>query len=71
MANLRIVDVYIMKNCSSFETDAGQAAPLIEAFKKVKFRKRQVLMELDDQRGRKGKDTQRPSPRRKPGSRAF
>jgi ATP-dependent RNA helicase DeaD len=59
MANLRIVNVDIMKNCSSFETDAAQAEALIEAFQKVKFRNRRVQIKLADRRNREDKEHKR------------
>ena len=51
--DLRVVNVIIMKNCSSFETDAAQAEAVIGALQKVKFRNRRVRIELDDRRSRK------------------
>ncbi len=55
VANLRIINVNVMKNCSSFETDAAQAEPLIAAFRKVKFNNRRVQIELAGRRDRKEK----------------
>ncbi|MCG2741686.1 MAG: DEAD/DEAH box helicase [Syntrophaceae bacterium] len=64
VANLRIVNVTVMKNCSSFETDAGQADPLIAAFRKVKFKNRRVQIEHAGRRDRKEKGTKRYPPSR-------
>ncbi|MFH2120852.1 MAG: DEAD/DEAH box helicase, partial [Pseudomonadota bacterium] len=64
VANLRIVNVTVMKNCSSFETDAGQADPLIAAFRKVKFKNRRVQIEYAGRRDRKEKGTKRYPPSR-------
>jgi hypothetical protein len=44
-----------MKTCSFFETDSGQAEPLIAAFKKVKFKNRRVQIEYADRRNNKEK----------------
>jgi len=59
VANLRIINVDVMKNCSFFETDSGQAEPLIAAFQKVKFKNRRVQIEYADRRSRKEKETKR------------
>ena len=59
VANLRIINVDVMKNCSFFETDSGQAEPLIAAFQKVKFKNRRVQIEYADQRSRKEKEHKR------------
>lgn len=64
VANLRIVNVTVMKNCSSFETDTGQADPLIAAFQKVKFKNRRVQIEHAGRRDRKEKGTKRYPPSR-------
>ncbi|MHB8908350.1 MAG: DEAD/DEAH box helicase [Syntrophales bacterium] len=45
MADLRVINVEIMKNRSFFETDPGQAAPLIAAFQDVSFKNRPVRVE--------------------------
>ncbi len=64
VANLRILNVDVMKNCSFFETDSGQAEPLIAAFQKVKFKGRRVQIEHADRRSRKEKENKRyPKPR--------
>src|SRR5450759_5265341 len=55
VANLRIINVDVMKNCSFFETDSGQAEPLIAAFQKVKFKNRRVQIEYADRRNLKEK----------------
>jgi ATP-dependent RNA helicase DeaD len=55
VANLRVVNVDVMKNCSSFETDSGQAETLIAAFQKVKFNNRRVQIEYAGRRDRKEK----------------
>ena len=47
---LRIVNVDVMKSCSFFETDAGQAAPLMAAFQKVRFKNRQIHVEYADRK---------------------
>jgi ATP-dependent RNA helicase DeaD len=54
VADLRILNVDVMKSCSFFETDAGQAAALIAAFKKVRFKNRRVRIEYADQKRNKG-----------------
>jgi ATP-dependent RNA helicase DeaD len=59
VANLRILNVDIMKNCSFFETDSGQAGPLIAAFQKVKFKNRRVQIEYADRKSRKERETKR------------
>ncbi|MCX5822025.1 MAG: helicase-related protein [Deltaproteobacteria bacterium] len=59
VANLRIINVDVMKNCSFFETDSGQAEPLIAAFQKVKFKNRRVQIEYADRRNRKEKEIKR------------
>jgi ATP-dependent RNA helicase DeaD len=59
VANLRIINVDVMKNCSFFETDSGQAEPLIAAFQKVKFKNRRVQIEYADRKNRKEKETKR------------
>ncbi|MFA6411675.1 MAG: DEAD/DEAH box helicase [Syntrophales bacterium] len=55
IADLRIINVDVMKSCSFFETDAGQAAPLIAAFKKVGFKGRRVHIEYADRKYNKEK----------------
>ena len=55
VANLRIINVDVMKSCSFFETDSGQAEPLIAAFKKVKFKNRRVQIEYAGRRSNKEK----------------
>jgi ATP-dependent RNA helicase DeaD len=45
MADLRVINVEVMKNRSFFETDPGQAAPLIAAFREVTFNNRPVQVE--------------------------
>jgi ATP-dependent RNA helicase DeaD len=45
IADLRIINVDVMKNRSYFETDPGQAVPLIAAFQKVSFNNRPVHIE--------------------------
>lgn len=57
MADLRIVNVTVMKNCSSFETDSGQAEALIAAFQRVKFKNRQVQIEHAGRKSREEKET--------------
>ena len=59
VANLRIINVDVMKNCSFFETDSGQAEPLIAAFQKVKFKNRRVQIEYADRRSRKEKENKK------------
>ena len=59
VANLRIINVDVMKNCSFFETDSGQAEPLIAAFQKVKFKNRRVQIEYADRKSRKEKENKR------------
>lgn len=59
VANLRIVNVNVMKNCSSFETDSGHAEPLIAAFQKVKFKNRRVQIEHAGRKDRKEKENKR------------
>ncbi|HEY5497123.1 MAG TPA: DEAD/DEAH box helicase [Syntrophales bacterium] len=55
IADLRIINVDVMKSCSFFETDAGQAAHLIAAFKKVGFKGRRVHIEYADRKYNKEK----------------
>lgn len=55
VADLRILNVDVMKSCSFFETDAGQAAALIAAFKKVSFKGRRVHIEYADRKFNKEK----------------
>jgi len=55
VAELRILNVDVMKSCSFFETDAGQAAALIAAFKKVSFKNRRVHIEYADRKYSKEK----------------
>jgi ATP-dependent RNA helicase DeaD len=55
MANLHISKVDVMKSCSFFETDSGQADELIAAFRKVKFKNRRVEIAYADTRNRKEK----------------
>ncbi|HAJ27953.1 MAG TPA: ATP-dependent RNA helicase, partial [Syntrophus sp. (in: bacteria)] len=55
ITDLRIINVDVMKSCSFFETDAGQAAPLIAAFKKVGFKGRRVHIEYADRKYNKEK----------------
>jgi len=57
--NLRVVNVIVMKNCSSFETDAAQAKSVIGALQKTRFRNRRVRIELDDRRGRKERESKK------------
>ena len=45
---LRILNVDVKKSCSFFETDAGQAAALLAAFKKVSFKDRRVYIGYAD-----------------------
>jgi ATP-dependent RNA helicase DeaD len=59
VANLRILNADVMKNCSFFETDSGQAEPLIAAFQKVKFKNRRVQIEYADRKNRKEKENKR------------
>lgn len=66
VANLRIINVDVMKNCSFFETDSGQAERLIAAFQRVKFKNRRVQIEYADHRTRKEKES-----KRYPQSKAF
>jgi ATP-dependent RNA helicase DeaD len=56
--DLRILNVAVMKSCSFFETDAGQAVSLIAAFKKVSFKNRRVRIEYADRKFKKEKDNQ-------------
>jgi ATP-dependent RNA helicase DeaD len=55
VANLRIINVDVMKSCSFFETDSGQAEPLIAAFNKIKFKNRRVQIEYAGRRSSKEK----------------
>jgi ATP-dependent RNA helicase DeaD len=55
VANLRIFNVDVMKSCSFFETDSGQAEPLIAAFNKIKFKNRRVQIEYAGRRSSKEK----------------
>ena len=55
VANLRIINVDVMKSCSFFETDSGQAEPLIDAFNKIKFKNRRVQIEYAGRRSHKEK----------------
>jgi ATP-dependent RNA helicase DeaD len=57
ITDLRIINVDVMKSCSFFETDAGQAAPLIAAFKKVACKGRRVHIEYADRKYNKEKVT--------------
>jgi len=59
VANLRIINVDVMKNCSFFETDSGQAELLIAALQKVKFKNRHVQIEYADRKSRKEKENKR------------
>jgi ATP-dependent RNA helicase DeaD len=45
MADLRVINVEVMKNRSYFEVDPGQAAPLVAAFQGVTFKNRPVQVE--------------------------
>ena len=55
VANLRIINVDVMKSCSFFETDSGQVEPLIAAFNKIKFKNRRVQIEYAGRRSNKEK----------------
>ncbi|MDQ5985946.1 MAG: ATP-dependent RNA helicase DeaD [Syntrophus sp. SKADARSKE-3] len=49
---LRILNADVMKSCTFFEADGEHAEPLMEAFRKVKFRHRRVQIELADRRNK-------------------
>jgi ATP-dependent RNA helicase DeaD len=55
IADLRILNVDVMKSCSLFETDAGQAASLIAVFKNVSFKNRRVFIEYANRKFKKEK----------------
>jgi len=60
VANLRIVNVDVIINYSSFETDSGQASALIAAFQKVSApRGCRVQIEPADRRNRQENDNKR------------
>jgi hypothetical protein len=55
MADLRVINVEVMKNRSYFEVDPGQAAPLVAAFQGVTFKNRPVHIEYAGRKFNKGK----------------
>jgi ATP-dependent RNA helicase DeaD len=55
IADLRVLNVDVMKSCSFFETDAGQAASLIASFKNVSFKNRRVFIEYAKRKFKKEK----------------